>query len=163
MLHRLTCLFRDLSRACIGMFERLLLHPYCTDDLWTTSHCLDMGHRNRLTILEFHLRSFLTPKNNEKIAKHSYFLSHLLKYRKGNLHRLVYLLLWTMYTIKWKGPPWHIQAKTVPLCTLLCFLGQRGCTLRKSSPRVVIKIFSGLLIKKILSSKIAFIHAHKSI
>ena len=65
LLHRLTSLYHNLSRACIGMFESLLLRPYCVDDLWTTSHRPDMGHlpchRNRLTTLEFRLSSFLTP------------------------------------------------------------------------------------------------------
>ena len=63
--HRLVGLCRDLSHSCIGMFESLLLHPYCTDDLWTSVHHSDRGHRlchrNRLTTLEFRLSSFLTP------------------------------------------------------------------------------------------------------
>ena len=63
---RFACLCRDLSRACIGMFESHLLCPYYADDLWTTVHHPDMGHRlchcNQLTILEFLLSSFLTPK-----------------------------------------------------------------------------------------------------
>ena len=49
-----------------GMFKSHLLNPYCTDDLWTTIHYPDMGHHlfhhDRLTILEFILSSFLTPK-----------------------------------------------------------------------------------------------------
>ena len=53
-----------------------------------------------------------------------------------------------MYTTIWKGSPWHIQAKTVPLCIILRFLGKRGRTLRKISPWIVIKLFSSLLIKK---------------
>ena len=98
--YRLTSLYHNLSNACIGLFESLLLHPYCVDDLWTTVHNPDMGHclchHNWLTILEFRLSSFFTLKNNEKITEHSCFLSCSLKYRKGHLHRLVYLLLWTM-------------------------------------------------------------------
>ena len=97
---RFVCLCHDLSHACIGMFESPLLCPYCVDDLWTIVHHPDIGHRlchhNRLTILEFRLSSFLTPKNNEKIAEHSCFLSCSLNYRKGHLHHLVYLLLQTM-------------------------------------------------------------------
>ena len=85
--HRLMSLCRDLSCACIGMFESLLLHPYCADDLGTSVHHPDMGHhlcyRNWFTILEFRLSSFLTPKNNENIVKCSCFLSCSLKYRKG--------------------------------------------------------------------------------
>ena len=100
LLHRLASLCHDLSHACIGMFESPLLCPYCMDDLWTIVHRPDIGHRlchrNRLTILEFRLSSFMTPKNNEKIAERSCFLSRSLKYRKGRLHRLVYLLLWTI-------------------------------------------------------------------
>ena len=68
--HRLTCLCRDLSRACIGMFKSHLLRPYYVDDLWTTVHHPDMEHRlchrNRLTILEFLLSSFLTPKRMKR-------------------------------------------------------------------------------------------------
>ena len=98
--HQLASLCRNLSHACIGMFESLILCPYCVDDLWTYVHRPDMGHRlchrNRLTALEFCLTSFLTPKNNEKIAERSYFLSRSLKYRKGHLHCLIYLLFWTM-------------------------------------------------------------------
>ena len=64
LLHRLTSLCRDLYHAYIGMFESLLLRPYCVDHLWTSVHHLDMGHRmcyHRLTTLEFCLSSFLTP------------------------------------------------------------------------------------------------------
>ena len=90
----------DLSHACIGMFKILLLHPYYVDDLWTSFHCPDMGHhlfhRNWLTTLDFCLSYFLTLKNNEKIAECNCFLSRSLKYRKGSLHHLVYLLLRTM-------------------------------------------------------------------
>ena len=97
---RLACLCCDLSHACIGMFKCHILHPYYAEDLWTTVHLPDMGHclchRNQLTILEFRLSSFLTPKNNEKMAERSCFLSHPLKYRKGRLHHLIYLLLQTM-------------------------------------------------------------------
>ena len=64
--NRLVCLYHDLSRACIGMFKSHLLHPYYTDEVWTIFHHPKMGHllchSNRLTILEFLLRSFLTPK-----------------------------------------------------------------------------------------------------
>ena len=64
--HRLTSLCCNLSCACISTFESLLLRPYYADDLWTTVHRLNMGnflcHRNWLTILEFLLRSFMTPK-----------------------------------------------------------------------------------------------------
>ena len=62
--HRLASLCHDLSHACIGMFENLILHPYCMDDLWTSFHHADMGHHmchHRLTTLEFHLSYFLTP------------------------------------------------------------------------------------------------------
>ena len=63
--HCLAGLCCDLSHACIGIFESLLLHPYYADDLWTSVHHLDMGqcpcHHNRLTTLEFRLSSFLTP------------------------------------------------------------------------------------------------------
>ena len=41
--HQLASLYRDLSHACIGMFESLLLHPYYVDDLWTSVHHPDMG------------------------------------------------------------------------------------------------------------------------
>ena len=68
--YRLPGLCRNLSHACIGMFESLLLCPYYADELWTTIHHLDMGHRlchhNRLTILEFLLISFLTPKRRKR-------------------------------------------------------------------------------------------------
>ena len=64
------CLCYDLSHACIGMFKIHLLCPYYVDDLWTTVHHLDMGHRlchrNRLTILEFLLSSFLIPKRMKR-------------------------------------------------------------------------------------------------
>ena len=69
--HGLACLYRDLSHACIGMSKSHLLNPYCTDDLWTTIHYPDMGHllchRNWLTILEFLLSSFLTPKRMKRL------------------------------------------------------------------------------------------------
>ena len=98
--HQLMSLCRNLSRACIGMFESLLLFPYYADDLWTIVHRPDMGHclchRNRLTIVEFHLSSFLTPKKNEKIVECSSFLSYSLKYRREHLYHLIYLLLWTI-------------------------------------------------------------------
>ena len=65
LLHRLAGLCRDLSHACIGMFESLLLRPYCMDYLWISFHHPNMGHRSfhhsRLTTLEFCLSSFLTP------------------------------------------------------------------------------------------------------
>ena len=81
--HRLVSLCRDLSHACIGMFEILLLCPYYVDDLWTSVHRPDMGHclchRSRLTTLEFRLSSFLTLKNNEKIAEHNCFRFPLAK------------------------------------------------------------------------------------
>ena len=68
--HQLVCFCHDLSRACIGMFKRHFLHPYYTDDLWITVHRLDMVHHlchlNRLTILEFRLSSFLTPKRMKR-------------------------------------------------------------------------------------------------
>ena len=68
--HHLAGLCRDLSHACIGMFESHLLCQYYIDYLWTNVHCLDMGHhlchRNRLTILEFILSSFLTPKRMKR-------------------------------------------------------------------------------------------------
>ena len=98
--HRLVCLFCDLSHACICIFKSHLFRPYCVDDLWTTVHHPDMGHhlchRNQLTIPEFCLSYFLTPKNNENIAERSCFLSCSIKYTKGHLHRLIYLLLRTM-------------------------------------------------------------------
>ena len=63
--HRLAGLCHDISHACTSMFESLLLYPYCVDDLWTSVHHPDKGHRlchwNRLTTLEFCLSSFLTP------------------------------------------------------------------------------------------------------
>ena len=42
--HRIASLYRDLSYPCIGMFESLLLHPYCVDDLWTSVHHPNMRH-----------------------------------------------------------------------------------------------------------------------
>ena len=44
--HQVTRLCHDLSHACIGMFESLLLRPYCADDLWTSIQHPDMGHRS---------------------------------------------------------------------------------------------------------------------
>ena len=69
-LHRFMFLYCDLSHACIDMFKSHLIHPYYTDDLWTTVHCNNMGHhlfhRNRLTIPKFLLSSFLTPKRMKR-------------------------------------------------------------------------------------------------
>ena len=63
--HYLAGLCCDLSHTCIGMFESLLLLPYYIDDLWTSIHRPNMGHRScipsQLTTLEIHLSSFLTP------------------------------------------------------------------------------------------------------
>ena len=61
---RLVGLCHDISHACIGMFENLLLLPYCMDDLWTSVHHPDIGHcmcHHKLATLEFRLSSFQTP------------------------------------------------------------------------------------------------------
>ena len=63
--HQLTCLYHDLSHACIGMSKIHLLHPYYMDDLSTTVYYPDMEHYScqcsRLTTQEFCLSSLLTP------------------------------------------------------------------------------------------------------
>ena len=68
--HQLVCLCCNLSHACIGMSKSHMLNPYCMYDLCTTVHYPDMGHHlchhNWLTILEFLLSSFLTPKRMKR-------------------------------------------------------------------------------------------------
>ena len=62
--HQLVSLYHDLSHTCIGMFESILLHPYCMNDLWTSVHHPNMEHRmchHWLTTLEFCLSYFLIP------------------------------------------------------------------------------------------------------
>ena len=66
------------------------------------------------------------------MAKCSCFLSRSLKYRKGHLHHLLYLLLWTMYTINEKDPLSTCKPRPFPSAYFYAFSGKQAALYKKA-------------------------------
>ena len=160
---------------CIGMFTSPLLHPYCKLSVISPPFIVPQGGPTSAPLLSFfrstiiptspllehwtlppcltdhyrvYVKLFFYSLNNENIFKQVCFLSHSLKYLKGNLCGIIYHFFELCRPNKETDHANIFQLGTFPFVSFYVVLDNGTVLCEKDHLRVGFKLFSNPLIKK---------------